>query len=124
VEDNVVLPESQPVAMHGPPAQNDPMGVQDALGLRRRAGGVNEIGGIVGRRRRIIGRFAFGGEPARLRRIEHETMREEPELLVAGPIEDDRRGPRILRKRQALLEGQEPRRRLDVATGIALNSAG
>ena len=87
-------------------ADRDPMRVQDALGLRRRAGGEDEIGGIVRRRRRVVGRRGLGGEFSRLPPIQNLQMGKERALMLVGVADKDRRRPRIDGERQRLLHGQ------------------
>ena len=78
MENDVVLAEPEPVAVHRPPADHDPMGMQYALWLSGRTRSKDEISRIVGRGRRVVGGSAFGSEPPRLNRIEHARAVFEP----------------------------------------------
>lgn len=74
MENDVVLAEPEPVPVHRPPADNNPMGMQYAFWLSCRTRSKDEISRIVVRGRRVVGGSAFGSEPPRLDRIEHARV--------------------------------------------------
>ena len=112
VEQDVVLAQPKPVRRHRPAPENRAVGVQDAFRLGRRAGGEDEIRGIVRPGRGIIDRLTMGGEPPGLLAIEDPKMSEKRALLRISVAEENRRGAQILRQRQRLRRGQEEGGRL------------
>ena len=88
------------------------MGVQHALGLGGRAGGEEEIGGVVRRRLSVIGGRGFGGEPERLPPVEDPKVGEERALLRVGVAEKDRPRAGVGGQCQRLFRGQHQRGRL------------
>ena len=112
VENDVVLAQAQPVGRHRPAADHDPVGVQHALRFGGRAGGEDEISGVVRRRLGVIRRRGLSGEPERLPPIEDPEMGKERPLLRIGVAEKDRRRAGVRRQRQRLFGGQHRRSRL------------